>query len=120
MDAVYRSRLVRVLDSRVTTRAVQVIAVLSLFLSLVVGGRQYALADCLANYNDQQARASGQRLEAAEEDRQALDTMVSAVVNAKERGDAARALVTYLETRRQSDLKRAQNPPPAPPSEACR
>lgn len=115
-----RNRFVRVMDSRAMTRVVQVIAFMSLLLSLGIATRQYQLASCLAKYNNAAAAASGPRLAAAEEDRQAIDEMVKAVVHAKARGDAGAALHTYLATRESADRKRAKNPPPPPPSEVCR
>lgn len=113
------------LDAPFVTRIIQIVAVLSLFLALFVGFRQHQLADCLAKYNDDQAASSGQRLIAAEQDRQALDEMVGAFAAARSASpeDAQRqvngALDKYLAVRKQSDEQRRRNPPPPPPSQRC-
>jgi hypothetical protein len=113
------------LDAPMVTRTIQVVAVLSLFLALFVGFRQYQLADCLAQYNNDQASSSGQRLIAAEQDRQALDEMIGAFAAARSAPpeDAQRqvnaALDKYLEVRATSDEQRRKNPPPPPPSQRC-
>lgn len=116
---IWLKRIPKVMDSRAAWRVAQIVAFLSLFLSLAVGARQYSLAGCLAEYNNQAAQATGQRSDAAEEDRQALDEMLTTIANAKERGAAAAALRTYVDTRARADAKRAKNPPPAPPSVSC-
>jgi hypothetical protein len=114
-----------VLDHPFLSRVVQIIAVVSLLLALYVGVHHYQLAGCLAEYNNAQARSSGERLAAAEQDRQALDDMMSAFAAARSAapGDAQRqvsaALDKYLEVRRTSDEQRRQNPPPPPPSQRC-
>ncbi len=113
------------LDAPAITRTIQIIAVLSLMLALYVGFRQYALADCLASYNDDQARSSGQRLIAAEQDRQALDDMIAAIAGARSATPAEAqaqvngALDRYLAVRATSDEQRRKNPPPPPPSQRC-
>lgn len=113
------------MDSRGVTRIIQLVAILSLFLALVVGIRQYTLANCLAQYSDDNARASAERLKAAEQDRKALDIMISAIAGARSVGpeEAQRqvngALDTYLSSRTEADEQRRRNPPPDPPSERC-
>lgn len=113
-------RIPTVMDSRPAWRAAQIVAFLSLFLSVAVGAKQYSLASCLADYNNQSAQASGQRLDAAEADRRALDEMLASVVNAKERSAAGAALRAYVDARADADAKRARNPLPAPPSVSCK
>ncbi len=119
------SGLLAQMDAPFVSRMIQVVAVLSLFLALYVGVRQYQLADCLAKYNNDQAASSGQRLIAAEQDRKALDDMVGAFAAARSSGpeDAQRqvnaALDKYLAVRAQSDEQRRRNPPPPPPSQRC-
>lgn len=114
------------LDSRAVTRVIQVVAIASLLLALFVGLRQYSLADCLSRYNDDNAKSSGQRLEAAEQDRKALDDMIGAVAAARSAtspADAQRqvktAFDTYLQQRAEANEQRRRNPPPPPPSERC-
>lgn len=113
-------RFVRFMDSRLMTRIVQVIAFASLLLSLAVGAKQYELASCLATYNNAQARANGPRIQAAEDDRQAMDELVNRIVTAKSRADSAAAFQDYVAKRRIANETRAKNPPPPPPSEVCR
>ncbi len=114
------------LDSRLVTRAIQIVAILSLFLAIGVGVRQYSLADCLARYSDDNARSSTQRIAAAEQDRQALDEMIGGIAAARSAASPqeAQRMVSgafdkYLVARAEADRQRAENPPPAPPSERC-
>ncbi len=114
------------LDAPMVTRAIQLAAIVSLVLALFVGLRQYQLADCLATYNDDNAKSSGQRLAAAEQDRKALDDMIGAVAAARSatsQADAQRqvseAFDTYLKQRAEANEQRRRNPPPPPPSERC-
>jgi hypothetical protein len=114
------------MDTRAAGRTVQVIAVVALFLSLLVMGRQIGLTNCVADYNDKSARASGARLAAAEQDRKALDVMIAEIAGARlvppdEAGPkVSRALDTYLSARNEADKQRQRNPPPPPPSQSCR
>jgi hypothetical protein len=115
----------RWLDSRAATRVIQVVAIVSLLLALFVGLRQYSLADCLSRYADDNAKASAQRLLAAEQDRKAWDDVISEVAAARsappgEGGKrVAEAFDRYLQQRAEADEQRRRNPPPAPPSERC-
>jgi hypothetical protein len=115
----------RWLDSKAATRIIQVVAILSLFAALFVGVRQYSLADCLSQNLTDTSNASAQRLQAAEQDRKALDNMIAAIAGARSASPAEAqaqvngALDTYIEARRQSDEQRRRNPPPPPPSQAC-
>ncbi len=101
------------------------IAVLSLLLALIVGVRQYTLADCLATYSDDQARSAAERLKAAEQDRKALDDMIGAFAAARSASpaDAQRqvngALDNYIASRAAADEQRRRNPPPDPPEKRC-
>lgn len=115
----------RWLDSKVATRMIQLVAIVSLLLALVVGLRQFALADCLSRNVSESSNASVERLKAAEQDRKALDDMVSAFAAARSSPPAQAqaqvnaALDTYLAARRSADEQRRRNPPPPPPSQAC-
>jgi hypothetical protein len=74
---------------------------------------------CIATYSNAAARSTNERAIAAAEDRIAQRELAQALAGAQSlddvRGAAAR-LVTAIDT---NDLKRAQNPPPLPPDEAC-
>lgn len=113
------------MDAPLVARTIQIIAVISLLLALYVGFRQYRLADCLAEYNDDSAQSSGQRLIAAEQDRQALDEMIDAIAGARSvspeqaQRQVNAALDKYIAVRATSDEQRRKNPPPPPPSQRC-
>lgn len=120
------SRVWSWLDAPMVTRMIQIVAIVSLGLALFVGLRQYQLADCLAQYNDDNAKSSGQRLEAAEQDRKALDDMMSEVAAARSAASPAEAqrqvreaFDNYLKQRAEANEQRRRNPPPPPPSERC-
>lgn len=119
----------RWLDSRGAFRVVQAAAAAALLLSILIGVKQYTLASCLADYNDRSARATGARAEAAERDRAAQDRLWQAVDDsmnpqkvapAQARDHVRAAFVQFLADRRAANEQRANNPPPAPPSQACR
>ncbi len=113
------------LDSRAMTRAIQLVAITSLLLALVVGLRQFQLADCLAQNQTDSSNSSAQRILAAEQDRKALDAMISEIAGARsvppEQAGAkvSAALDHYIKARADADEQRKRNPPPPPPSEAC-
>ncbi len=115
----------RLLDSQAVTRTIQLVAIASLLLALLVGLRQFQLADCLATYSDDNARSSAQRIAAAEQDRKALDEMIAQVAGARsappsEAGrQVSEAFDRYLQQRAEADAQRKRNPPPQPPSERC-
>lgn len=152
-----RSRAVHVLSSPAALAATFVVAVVGLLVAFYVTLAQINLTNCLAEYNDDNARSSAARLQAGAEDR-ALDLQERAVDTRdrrlKEVDDAAfdlalasvgtsrqneafdalrRARQATGEQRRDNDevrqrlaaqrqrseLRRAQNPPPAPPSQRC-
>ncbi len=108
---------------------VKVVAIIALVLSLIGLWRWNELAGCLASYADRSARATGARSDAAERDRLAQDALWQAIADASDpakvppaqAGDYVRkAFATFLAARAEANKKRAENPPPAPPSEACR
>ncbi len=115
----------RWLDSRVATRLIQGVAIASLMLALVVGLRQFQLADCLSRNVSDSSNASAERLKAAEQDRKALDDMIGAIAGARSASpeqaqqQVNAALDTYIAARKSSDEQRRRNPPPPPPSQAC-
>lgn len=117
------------LDSRAANRMVQLVAVIALILSGYIGFRQYSLASCLADYSDRSARSSAARADAAEHDRQAQDAMWQAFADASDPAKvppekaheyADAAFKSFLADRVEANRQRANNPPPAPPSQVCR
>lgn len=113
------------LDSRALTRAIQIVAVASLVLSLFVGVRQYTLANCLATYSDRASAATTQRADANAATTTAIDKFLRTLVNAQNLPQAQRqpaaemAIQDYLTSRSAADEQRKLNPIPAPPSETC-
>lgn len=108
------------LGGRVADYAMRVAVVLSLGLGLWVTTSQQQTVRCHARYAEATARAVDARTEAAEEDRGAVDRMVSSVVTAKSREDTRAALLGYLDARKRADETRRRNPLPPAPSELCK
>lgn len=121
----YADRAVSVLDAPGTTRAMKVVAVVSLVLSLFVGVRQYELTDCLARYAEASNRSTAARADVAESDRQATREIFTAFASAASATPAEAklkiqvALARWQAQQEASDLRRQQNPLPGPPSAAC-
>lgn len=119
-------RAVRWFDSPILTRVMQFVAIASLILAMFVGLRQFQLTNCLADWQDANVAIAQQRNAAAESDRKALDTLVSAIVNARSlpaaqaRATVDNALDTYLRTRAYADGQRAASPLQSAPSVSCR
>lgn len=116
------ARVTRWLDSAAVTRAVQVIAILSLVLAGVVGVRQYALASCLAEYNNAQAAANNARVQAAEGERAADSRLWSEIGEGMRTSDGPRirrAIEDRNAARVNADRQRRENPLPSPPSQRC-
>lgn len=113
------------LESPITYRVFQLIAVISLLVGLAVGVNQYQLTSCLADYNEASNKATAARTDAAAADRKALDDMVQAIVDARalpsEEAQQAvqKALTGYLVARASADGQRKGSPLPAPPSQTC-
>ncbi len=111
------------LESPVTNRVFQIIAVVSLLIGLSVGVRQYQLTSCLATYNETTSQSTLLRSAAAEADRKAVDDMVRAIAEARRAPDPAaavdKALSGYLQARAFTDGQREGKPLPAPPSQTC-
>jgi hypothetical protein len=107
------------LDTPTATRVLQVVAVISLGLGLVVGAQTAQLTRCQADYAEASNANSRERTAAAEADRKAIDDMVKAIAGAKAGPDIRVALENYLRTRAENDKKRAANPLPKPPSTEC-
>jgi cell division protein FtsX len=113
------------LDSESVTRLFKVIAIMSLMASLFVGVKQYQLTSCLATYNDAANANQQLRAQAAGEERDALDAMISAIAEvqtvpaASRQAAVAAAFQDYLQSRAYIDGKREVMPIPAPPSQTC-
>lgn len=136
----------RFLDSAAVTRAIQVVAVASLLLALVIGFKQYSLASCISDYSNASATSTAARAAAAAEDRKAdeADRLADAqdraafkklidalavqnqaatkqafidLVATFKATDEARAATARSRT--DNERKRAANPVPPPPSLRC-
>jgi hypothetical protein len=113
------------LDNPAMDRVFKVIALVSLLAALFVGVRQYELTACLAAYNEATNANTQLRAQAAQEERENLDAMISAIAEAPTLPAAARpaafqnALSEYLRSRAYIDGKREVMPIPAPPSQTC-
>lgn len=140
------TRVKRFLDSRTLTRALQVVALLSLILATAVAIQQYSLASCLKDYNNASAVSTAARSAAASQDRQAdeADRQADAqdraalreVIDAIAAQDQPRArtafaalVVTYHQTdlaraatakqRAENERQRREHPVPEAPSLRC-
>lgn len=113
------------LDSENVTRLFKVIAIVSLMASLFVGVKQYELTSCLATYNDASNANQQLRAAAAAEERESLDTMISAIAEVQtvpagsRQAAIAAAFQQYLQSRAYIDGKREVMPIPPPPSQTC-
>lgn len=140
------TRAQRFLDSAAVTRAIQIVAVLSLLLAVVVGLKQYSLASCISDYSNASATSTAGRAAAAAEDRkadeadrqadakerEAFRTLVDALA-AQDKAATQSAFVNLVATYRQTDesrvqtalarkdneRKRAENPVPPAPELKC-
>ena len=81
--------------------------------------RQTAYTHCQARVNDAPIKAQNARAVSADQDRDALDQLVSDIIRARSATDTEAALARYQRTRAATDAQRAQHPLPAPPSQAC-
>jgi hypothetical protein len=105
------------LDTRSATRVLQIVAVVSLLVSVVVGFRQYELTNCVAHYNEVNNVSQRARAEAADTDRQAQDTLFRQIADDPQHAfDKLRA---YNASRAAADAQRSSNPIPPPPSQTC-
>lgn len=114
------NRIIGFLDSKYLTRTVTLAVIVILLLTLWTASQQRALYACQVHYAEAVAVSQAPRVEAAQEDRKAVDDMVRAVIMARVGGDVSKALNTYVATREAADAKRAAHPLPEPPSKFCR
>ncbi|HEX5543670.1 MAG TPA: hypothetical protein VFX60_19305 [Micromonospora sp.] len=110
-------RLKTALDSSLVTRAVQLIAVLALGLSLWLGVQLRAQTACQAAYNEASNASQRARAMAAEQDRQAQDELFRQVADNPQ--STVVHLRAYLARRAAANAQRHANPIPAPPSQTC-
>lgn len=105
-----------------------ILAILTVASSALTLNRQAAFIACAATYSEQAARAFNARTMAAEQDRAALNALVTRVARATttspdpavRRAEVNAALADYVAETAQADRERAATPFPAPPSEVCR
>jgi hypothetical protein len=99
--------------------AVLAASVIALLLAGLSGYRSATYARCQAGVNEQLVKATNARAAAAEQDRDAMDQLVTDVSNAKTADDSRNALARYRQTRAKADQDRRDHPLPSPPSEHC-
>lgn len=94
---------------------------LLVIVSLGLGGwatfGQWQLTRCQAAYNEASNRSTAGRAQAAAEDREAVDDLVSSVI--RDPANGLEALRGYESTRAAADQRRAENPVPPAPSTRC-
>lgn len=98
---------------------VLIAAVVSGLQQASLARRQTTYAHCQAKVNDALINAQNARVVAANQDRDALDRMVSDITRAMSRADTEAALARYQQTRAATDAERKRHPLPAPPSQSC-
>ncbi len=96
-----------------------VASVVALGMSALVGYQSRGQAECQARINEQLVVAQSARAKAADQDRDAVDRLISDVSEAKSPADSRAALQRYRDTRASADAERTRNPLPAPPSQRC-
>ncbi|AGL13889.1 hypothetical protein [Actinoplanes sp. N902-109] len=107
----------RTLDSGWATRAVQLIAIVALVLSLWLAAAQRSQVACQARYNEASNTSQRARAEAAQKDRDAQDHLFQAIADNPR--SAIVSLRAYVQARAAADAQRTANPVPPPPSETC-
>lgn len=114
------------LDHPAVTRFIQIVAIISLGISLYTSQRVYQLASCVATYNDRVNRVNAIRAETYERATKSEDDMWLAFADAQKLppDEAKRVSVDafnlYVEERRQAQQDRANHPLPPPPAKVCR
>jgi len=105
--------------NRIIGYSVMVASIFALLMAVYTSYRSAVYTHCQANVNEALVRAQTSRAAAAEQDRDAVDRLVTDVLNARSREDSRAALERYRATRAAADAERAKNPIPAPPSQTC-
>ncbi len=120
-----KERIIVWLDGPTVTRVLKVIAAVSIVLSLTVGIRQYALADCLATYAEQTNESTTARAAIAADDREAQKEIfhefaVALSGDPKLTRERIQVALARWEARTQAaERQRVDNPVPPPPSLYC-
>lgn len=81
--------------------------------------RQQDYVNCMSGYLDAQSRSNLARSQAIEDSLTAVDDSIHGVATSTTREQVRRVLANYEATREAARVKRASNPPPAPPSVRC-
>lgn len=97
----------------------QGVSILSFGIAVMVYYQQQDFIACIAEYNDTQARSGAARAQAIEDSLAAVDASIHAVATATTRDQVRKALADYEAAREAAKRKRAENPPPVPPSIRC-
>lgn len=108
-----------ILGHPITSRIIQLVAVLSLVVALYVGTQQISLNNCVIRYMDDNNASTKARASAADKDRIALDKMVTTIVGATSNQTVRQALNDYVKARSDANKERELNPLPGPPSSVC-
>jgi hypothetical protein len=109
----------KLMSHRNWTRGFQAISVLSFTMAIYVYYQQQDFIECIAAYNDTQARSGAARSQAIEDSLAAVDASIHAAATATNRQQVMTALAEYEKAREVARERRANNPPPPPPSERC-
>lgn len=119
------SRVRTWLNSAGVARTIQVVAVISLILSLFVTVQQRQLTQCLANYNNAYATSAQARTDSAASTASAVDQFISALIAAtklpqdQQQAAGEKLLTTYEAERATANKQRLANPLPEPPKDRC-
>jgi hypothetical protein len=100
---------------RIIGPAVFVLALVTVVDSRIAQARQAEVTSCQADYNAAVVETIRLRGAAGDQDRNAVDSMVQAVVGARSREDVASALRGYIAARGDADRTRAAHPYPTVP-----
>lgn len=104
---------------RLLGAALVALSVAALAMSFVATTTQMTYTRCQAAVNDALIHAQRDRADAAQQDREALDRLVTDVLAATDRTKSRQALQDYVNARAAADAQRAAHPIPDPPSSTC-
>jgi hypothetical protein len=107
------------MSSRKLGVTVMLLSLLALVGTVWTGIERANTARCQARVNDALITSQRARATAADQDREALDTMVATVAEATARAQVQAALNKYRADRAASNESRRRNPLPEPASEVC-
>lgn len=98
---------------------VRIIAIISLFLSILVSYRAYTTAQCLTDYIKLNAEVSKATRSIAADDRKVIDDAFKSFIVSKDNDDVKKAFDNYFAARTRNEELRKQTPPPDAPSGLC-